>query len=188
MSGPVEFPEEGLSDGRIRLRLLGEDDLAEIAEACGDPDIARFTRVPSPYTLEEARSWMVTTRAGLRAGTDLHPLVVDAHSGELLGACGVAQRPGDPGNWGIGYWIVKAHRGRGVASGAVRLLAAYAFDRLGVERLELQAEAINPGSIATAETCGFKREGELRSFLEIAGERRDMVSFSLLPGEPLQRA
>jgi ribosomal-protein-alanine N-acetyltransferase len=183
--GPIAFPDEGLSDGRIRLRLFGPDDLDDIREAADEPEVARYTTVPSPYTATDARAWLVNTTAGLRAGTDLHPIIVDADTGELLGACGVAQRPGDPGNWGIGYWIAKAHRGRGVAAAGVRLLAPYAFEHLGVERLELQAEESNPGSVRTAEACGFKREGTLRSFLVIAGERRDMVSFSLLRGEAI---
>lgn len=182
--GPIEFPEEGLSDGRIRLRLLREDDFGDLVAAASEAEVARFTTMPSPYTDAEARTWFKASAAGLRAGTDLHPLIVDAESDELLGGCGIARRAQDEAIWGIGYWVVAAHRGRGVAARAVRLMIPFAFENLPIARLELLAEEINPASTRTAENCGFTREGILRSYLEVAGERRDMVTYSLLPGEP----
>lgn len=181
---PIEFPEQGLGDGQVRLRILGECDLGALVEAVDEPQVARFTTMPSPYTEREARAWLNQTTAGLRAGTDLHPLIVDETSGELLGGCGVAQRPGDDEIWGIGYWVAAPHRGRGIASSAVRLIVPFAFDELGVARLELLAEEENPASIRTAQACGFTREGLLRSYLPVAGERRDMIVFSMLPGDP----
>jgi ribosomal-protein-alanine N-acetyltransferase len=181
--GPIDFPEEGLSDGRIRLRLLDEDDFGRLVELANEPEVARFTTMPSPYSDAEARSWFKASSAGLRAGTDLHPLIVDAESGELLGGCGIARRAGDERVWGIGYWVAAEHRGKGYAARAVRLIVPFAFAELGIDRLELLAEEINPASTKTAEACGFTREGILRAYLEIAGERRDMVSYSLLPGE-----
>ncbi|CAN5606838.1 GNAT family protein [soil metagenome] len=181
--GPIGFPEEGLSDGRIRLRLLREDDFGRLVELANEPQVARFTTMPPPHTDAEARSWFNASAAGLRAGTDLHPLIVDADSGDLLGGCGIARRAGDERIWGIGYWVAAAYRGNGHAARAVRLISPFAFTTLAIDRLELLAEEVNPASIRTAENCGFTREGILRAYLEIAGERRDMVSYSLLPGE-----
>lgn len=181
--GPIEFPDEGLSDGEIRLRLLHEADFASLVELANETQVARYTTMPSPYTDAEARTWFKASAAGLRAGTDLHPLIVDAASGELLGGCGIARRAQDEAIWGIGYWVAADHRGRGVASRAVRLMVPFAFANLPIARLELLAEESNPASIRTAESCGFVREGVLRSYLEVAGERRDMVAYSMLPEE-----
>jgi len=41
----------------------------------------------------------------------------------------------------------------------------------------------NTPSRATAESVGFREEGLLRSYMAIAGARRDMLMYSLLPGD-----
>jgi RimJ/RimL family protein N-acetyltransferase len=74
-------------------------------------------------------------------------------------------------------------RGRGIASRAVRLMARWAFDELGIARLEMTCAPDNPASQRVAERCGFTREGVMRSHMPFKGGRRDTVVFSLLPGE-----
>jgi RimJ/RimL family protein N-acetyltransferase len=49
-----------------------------------------------------------------------------------------------------------------------------------VPRLELHVEPWNTASIRTAEGAGYRREGLLRSWEAVGGERRDMLMFSLL--------
>ena len=44
-------------------------------------------------------------------------------------------------------------------------------------------EPENAASRATAESVGFVQEGLLRSYMTIAGVRRDMLMYSLLPGD-----
>jgi [ribosomal protein S5]-alanine N-acetyltransferase len=180
---PIEFPANGISDGAVRLRLMDESDIPVVVALADDPTIARFTSVPSPYTEREARAWLKHTRAGLQAGTDLHPLLVDAETDEVLGTCGVARRSRDEGTWEVGYWIGAANRGRGLAARGVRLISGFTFEVIGARRIELLAEEANPASVRTAENCGFTREGLLRSYLQIGGARRDVAIYSLLPNE-----
>jgi RimJ/RimL family protein N-acetyltransferase len=62
----------------------------------------------------------------------------------------------------IGYFIVQASTRRGFATEAARATARFAFDHLGVVRVELQCTADNVGSIKVAEKCGFVYEGRFR--------------------------
>jgi RimJ/RimL family protein N-acetyltransferase len=57
-------------------------------------------------------------------------------------------------------------RRRGVALGAARLVVAWAFGELGIERLELLTYPGNEASQALAAKLGFTRECLLRGFLE----------------------
>ena len=161
-----------LEDDAIRLRPFTVDDVPAIVAACQDPEIPRWTRVPSPYTEADAREFLTDP-------PDRAFAVVDRSSGEFLGAIGA--RPEDEGRVEIGYWMAREARGRGVATRALRLIAAWAVEELGAERLQLYAHPENAASQRVAEKAGFQREGVLRSWVVIKGVRRDAVMYSLLP-------
>lgn len=180
---PIEFPVEGLSDGEVRLRLMAEADVPRVVEALQDPEIPRWTVVPSPYGEQDAVQWLRASVAGLTGGTDLTALVVDARDDALLGAVALHAISPEHGRCSAGYWLAAGARGRGVATRALGLLCRYAFGALGVHRVELWIDPDNAPSLGVAERAGFVREGLLRSFRVIAGEPRDMLMYSLLRGD-----
>ena len=179
----IEFPVEGLSDGTVRLRLIADADLPAIAAACQDPEIVRYTTIPSPYEPHHAREWQLHSQAGLAAGTDIGAVIVDADSDELLGSVGLHGLDPATGRAAAGYWVAAKARRRGVAKRGLCLLCEFAFDELDVERIELWIEPENEPSRRLAERVGFHSEGLLRSFMEVRGIRRDMLMYSLLPGD-----
>jgi RimJ/RimL family protein N-acetyltransferase len=122
-------------------------------------------------------------RTGLEAGTDLPTLIVDADTDGLLGAVGIHGLNPENSRCSAGYWVAADARGQGVATRGLQLLCGFAFDSLGVARIELWIDPQNVASLRVAERVGFAREGLLRSFMQIGGERRDMLMYSLLPGE-----
>lgn len=82
------------------------------------------------------------------------------------------------------YFLAQAARGKGYATRTLRLLARWAFEENGIERLELRVDPRNEASIRLAERVGFMREGiERASRRATDGSRFDSVVFSLLPGE-----
>lgn len=56
----------------------------------------------------------------------------------------------------LGYALGPAHRGQGLAARAVRVMAAYAFEELGVDRVILELEAENASSVGVATRAGFR--------------------------------
>ena len=62
-------------------------------------------------------------------------------------------------------------------------LARWAHEELRIARVELHVEPWNAGSIKAAETAGFRREGLLRGWQEIGGERRDLLLYARLDGD-----
>jgi RimJ/RimL family protein N-acetyltransferase len=70
-------------------------------------------------------------------------------------------------NWdlpefGVGYFVDKAHEGQGFVSEAVRGLLRWCFEELGAKRVRLECNETNVRSVRVAERCGFVREGYLR--------------------------
>jgi ribosomal-protein-alanine N-acetyltransferase len=68
------------------------------------------------------------------------------------------------------YFVDEGHAGRGLASGAVRELVAYAFDELDLHRVEAGTAVVNVGSQRVLEKNGFRLVGELKRHLRIGGE------------------
>ena len=163
----------------MTVRPVRPEDLAAIVEACQDPEIPRWTNVPSPYTDENGRRFIDEALGD--GGPELSLAVADHTTDALLGVIGL--RLPDKGVGELGYWIAAGERGRGVATRAARLLSRWAFEQLGLARIHLLAHPDNRASQRVAERAGFRREGLLRSWAEMHGERVDLLMFSLLPGE-----
>ena len=76
--------------------------------------------------------------------------------------------------------MVEHARGHGIAATALRAVTTWGLSELRIPRLQLSVEPSNTASIRTAERAGYQREGLLRQWQEIGGERRDMFMYSML--------
>jgi RimJ/RimL family protein N-acetyltransferase len=182
----VRQPDPPLSDGVVTLRPWTLDDVTTIARSCNDPEIARWIhQIPSPYGEKDAREYVHATQAAWRDETGAFFAIVDAATGEPVGA--IAMHVLDPqfGNVEVGYWIATPARARGLTTRALSLISRWAIDFVGVQRVQLRADVLNAPSLRVAEKAGFTREGVLRSaaFNQRQNRRIDYVVYSLLPGE-----
>ncbi len=181
----LSYPSPPLADDVVRLRPWRVSDAPAKAEAFRDPLVDRFSwpRVTTYRDYDALRSFADQEHARRRGEEVSLALVAPGDEEALWGggslfAIDLGHRRGE-----IGYWLVPAARGRGVATHAVRLMAGWAFGHLGLERLEVTCGPDNAASRRVAERCGFRREGVLRSHVAHKGGRRDTVVLGLLPGE-----
>ncbi|ANY17216.1 GNAT family N-acetyltransferase [Bordetella pseudohinzii] len=129
----------------------------------------------------DARSWFRQCRASQRAGTGYELGVFSAQSGELLGgaALNAIQRHNLFCN--LGYWVRQSAQGQGVASRALRALLPFAFDVLGLQRVEIVVAVGNMPSEAVARKAGALFEGRARNRLQLHGQAWPASIFSLIP-------
>ncbi|UZJ31139.1 GNAT family N-acetyltransferase [Streptomyces endophytica] len=177
-----------LTTERLVLRPFEPSDAPAVHAACQDPDIPRWTAVPSPYGLRDAEQYVGTAvPEGWRDDIAYNFAVVSRADGALIGSMGLVrltQLRTPERQAELGYWTAKEHRGRGYTVEAARAVLRWAFRELGVERMEWLAEAGNEGSRAVARALGFQMEGTLRAKLVHEGTRRDVWIGSLLPYDP----
>lgn len=81
----------------------------------------------------------------------------------------------------IGYWVRTERTKRGLCSRAVRLAAGYAFDVLGMTRIEIAADPDNLASRRAAEKAGATFETIARNRIVMDGEARPAAVYSLIP-------
>jgi RimJ/RimL family protein N-acetyltransferase len=172
-----------LTTRRLLLRTFTTDDTEAVFQACQDPDIQRWTTVPSPYERRHAAEF--TGRIvpdGWRNSTMYTFAVLPREGGPLMASVALTLRTFS-GTWEIGFWTGKEHRGRGIMAESVGAVAHWAFTRLGATRLEWRAEVGNAASRAVAEKAGFVVEGTLRAALLNKETLRDAWIGALLPSD-----
>lgn len=173
----------------LLVRRPREADAKAILAACRDPEISRFTRVPADMTLDDVHGFRESGARDAADGSAFHGIVIDEDDGRLLGACGLVEVDWQDLVGEVGYWTAAHERGTGVATRAARAVCRFAFDELGLERVDLEASATNPGSNAVAQRLGFTLEGtRRRAFVPghtgaSAASREDANVWGLLRGE-----
>jgi RimJ/RimL family protein N-acetyltransferase len=150
-----------LTDGVITLRPPGEQDIDGLYRECQDPEIQRWTGVPSPYHRDHAVAYLERVKKEEGEGKVVAFVAVDED--ELLGSFSVMELDRAPRYGEIGYWVSASARGRGVASRAVTLLRDWGATELGLELIELVIHEDNQPSQRVAERTGFLDTGERRS-------------------------
>jgi len=78
---------------------------------------------------------------------------------------------------------LEAQRGHGIGTEAIGLLLEYAFQTLGLERVELEVDTGNKRAIRCYEKAGFVLEGVKRHAFMVDGEYSDLAVMSVLAGE-----
>ncbi len=144
------------SDGAITLGPYHPEDAVLQCEIDADPEHRRRFDCPDDFvpSVEHSRKVIASWEAERRAGTRFTFAVRSATSGELLGGCELL--PKDAGTANVSYWTHPRHRGEGVATRAVAILAADVAPDLGFRRLEIVTDPDNVPSRRVAELNGFE--------------------------------
>ena len=159
--------------GRWLLDAPRVSDAEAIAAALDDADIALWN--PSAQAAgtphDRALRWIADRAAWAE---DHASWVVRDPRGRAVGAVSLHHLDHGMLTAEIGYWLTPEGRGLGAGSAAVDAATRYAFDALGMLRVELFHAVENTASCRLAERCGYLLEGTSRqSFVYGDGLRHD---------------
>ncbi len=177
--------EVELTDDRLYLRPWRLGDAVAVHEACQDPEIQRWTRVPSPYTRADAEHFVDRICPAGWAMGDMATFGIFARSsGRVLASIGLSDieelDAKQGGRAELGYWCAPWARGFGVTTAAGRMVCRWGFQALGLARIDWYAEVGNNASRRVAEKVGFTIEGVQRLRLVHRGQRCDAWTGGLL--------
>ena len=172
-----------LSDGDIRLEPLTAEHAAAMDALARDQDVARFTRVPDPVPEGFGARWVERYTRGRDERTNERLRDRRLRERRLPRLRGLVKLNLETQEAEAGYIVASHARGRGVATRALRLLTAWAFDELPLERIELLIDVENSPSEVVAQRCGYTREGVLRWTYLKPGLRSDTIVYSKLRRE-----
>lgn len=87
----------------------------------------------------------------------------------------------------IGYWVDEQLAGHGFAGEAVVIVLKYAFEELGLHRVEIAIVPRNGPSRRVVDKLGLREEGIAVGFLEIDGKWEDHVRYAITSEEWQER-
>ncbi|MFQ5533951.1 MAG: GNAT family N-acetyltransferase [Sphingomonadales bacterium] len=131
------------------------------------------------------RTYRRRLRLYARDRTILPLFVFSREDNALLGGLTLGNiRRGRAQSGTLGYWMGLDHAGNGYMTDALKAVIPFAFDRLGLHRLEAACLPNNEPSRRLLERCGFRLEGKPRSYLKINGSWRDHLLFAITDDDP----
>ncbi|MFD0915933.1 GNAT family N-acetyltransferase [Pseudahrensia aquimaris] len=184
LSFPRKSSEQAqLISQRLTLRRPRIDDYEQWAKLRREsaeflkPFEPKWARTELAKTSYRAR--LAQQEADIVSGRGYHWFLFSIENGALLGGLSLTNiRRGIIESGTLGYWMGEAYAGQHFMREAVSTVSDYAFDTLGLHRLEAATVLNNVASQKLLSACGFQREGEARAYLKINGAWRDHVLFA----------
>jgi ribosomal-protein-serine acetyltransferase len=139
------------------------------------------------YSIDDTRGFLDARAAAFEQDREYAFAIVERDSGRFVGATGVNQLDPASARANLGYWMRTSAAGRGYATEATLMLAAWAFEALELTRIEIVAAVGNDASQRVAAKVGATRECVARNRLRVQGRPTDAVVFSLIPEDLAKR-
>ncbi len=175
-----------LEDEMVLLRPLQEADVENLIDiSMNEPETWHYSLVRANGR-ENLEHYIHLALKARNNKTEFPFIVFDKKSGKYAGSTRFYDINFDFKTVQLGYtWYGGAFRGTGLNKHCKFLLLQYAFETLGMERVEFRADHNNERSIAAMKSIGCKVEGILRSNMPTADSdlRRDSIILSILRSE-----
>lgn len=134
-----------------------------------------------PQTLAGIRSYMQYSMHQFAEGMGLPTNLW--YRGQMVGSIGYPRMSWETRQAEIGYWLDKDAQGKGLITRATSALVTYAFEELGLNKVEIHAASENHRSRAIPERLGFTQEGAQRQAIWVNNNVYDRVIYGMLASE-----
>lgn len=173
-----------LSGSAVRLEPLTVEHVAALARIGLEPELWRW--IPTPVTtIDDMRRYVLQALDEQRRGVSLPFAIVDPARGEAIGSTRFGNIDLPNRRLEIGWtWLGSAYQRTRANTEAKLLLLTYAFETLGLNRVEFKTDALNQKSRGALARIGALQEGIFRRHMTThSGRVRDTVYFSIVDFE-----
>lgn len=179
MTQPLEPPV--LEDELVRVRPLREEDAGPyVAAFHDDPRLGLMAGFETDPDEESLRRKLPEIAEHARLGSWVQLAIASPEDDSFLGDLILHHVDWRRQEAEIGFWLVPAARGRGLATGAARLLLSWVLRETALHRIVIRTLPENAPALALAERLGFTREGLVREYAVERGRRVSLEQWSLL--------
>ena len=169
-----------LSTSRLTLREPEDDDAEALFAWRRDEQAARFWLEDAPASPAAARAVVARWQRRFAFKAEIRWVIASRDDGTPRGACGFTYFVPAVCRGHIVYEIGRDAWGQGLATEAVRAIAAFGLREAGLDRIEAVVVPGNDASARVLQKAGFEEEGLLRAYGRWRGAPRDMRMFSIV--------
>jgi N-acetyltransferase len=162
----------------LTLRYATADDAPRLLELASDPAVTQWFSWGPYERADQPEAYIEGLAAKRESGELLDFLVVHPEHGPI-GVTGLSELSRRNRHATVGTWLGREYWGSGANRESKALIAALAFERLGLDRLTAWANTRNGRSQIALENAGFRREGVLRDWHRHGDTLHDVVVFGL---------
>jgi RimJ/RimL family protein N-acetyltransferase len=173
---------------RVRLRATHTRDIDASFELHADPEVMRYWSTLPMQTRAQAEARVRAQIDSFGARQALAWAITMREHDAFIGNVTLFKIDPEHRRCEIGYSLLRAFWGSGYAREALQLAIAFAFDTLGMHRIEADIDPRNTRSITLIERLGFQREGLLRERWRVGDEVSDTALYALLSSDKRPRA
>lgn len=169
---------------RVMLREYQAEDIGPIRSWVNDESTTRFlsTRFWPAQSMTDSQEYL--SRVMQSSFNAYHFVIADLADGRYIGQLDMFQVDWKLRCGSLGMVIASPQdRGQGIGCEALRLMERFAFQTLGLERLELDVMMENQPALRCYEKAGFTLEGVKRHAFYLDGRFCDVGVMSILHGE-----
>lgn len=171
------------TDGVITVRPFQPEDTPEVHAAVSESqeEAPHWLSDLKGLSLSDVQEFVEQQPRNWNEDKAYNFAVVESSSNRIVGGCGLTHINRRHRCCNLYFWTRTSSTGLGYGTRAVVLMARFAFESLGMQRMEMVIEPENLASLRVAEKAGAISEGYLRKRLFNRGESQDAVIFSLVP-------
>lgn len=150
-----------LKTPRLLLRKFRADDLTNVYQGLSHPEVIKYYGVSfdSLKATQEQMDWFSNLE---RTNTGQWWAVCAADTGAFYGAGGLNEMDLNHKKAEIGFWLLPQYWGRGIMTEAMSLICRYAFETIGLHRIEGFVETGNHNCKRAMQKLNFHHEGTMR--------------------------
>jgi len=175
-----------LETKRLILRKPNKKDVNDLVEGLNNLKVSKnISTVPHPYRKKDA-TWWINHCNEKKKKKESYPFEIELkEEKKLVGACGLHAYDKFKESIEIGYWINENYWRKGIITEAAIAVINFAFEKLKINRIELDAYKENVASNAVAKKLGFTYEGTTRQSnkSKAEGKIHDTNIYSILKKE-----
>jgi ribosomal-protein-alanine N-acetyltransferase len=163
----------------LSLRYAEPSDAPRLLELASDPAVTRFFSW-GPYARVEEPEAYIASLEGKRERGEMLEFLTDHREDGPIGVTGLSELSARDRRATVGSWFGQRWWGSGANVESKALVAALAFEHLGMERLTAWTNTRNGRSQTALERVGFRREGVLAAWHRHGDQVHDVVVFGMV--------
>jgi ribosomal-protein-alanine N-acetyltransferase len=168
-----------LTGPSLKLRYASAEDAPRLLELASDPAVTRFFSW-GPYTDVSQPEAYIASLPGKRERGELLDFLIVHEADGPIGVTGLSELSRRDRRATVGSWFGHRWWGSGANRESKAMIAALAFEHLGMDRLTAWANTRNGRSQVALERVGFRREGVLRAWHRHGETVHDVVVFGMV--------